>query len=112
MTLVEKMPISRSVQPSGFIADHTPSGTPRRMAQPSPTMARITVLGSAEATRSSTGRLVRMSVPRSPWASWVTKRAACTTSGWSSPMRSRNTAFCSAVARGPSAMVAGSPGTT
>ena len=57
-------------------------------------------------------RLLTTSVPRSPRSTLPKKLTTCTRSGRSSPIRARRASFIAAVARGPSAMLAGSPGIT
>lgn len=57
------------------------------------------------------GRLDQTSVPRSPVSALRKKLTIWRHTGWSRPMRSVSRCLSSGVARGPSATLAGSPGT-
>ena len=69
------------------------------------------MLGSASRTSVETGRLDQTSKPRLPVSALRKNSMICHQTGWSRPMRSISICFSSGVARGPSATLAGSPGT-
>ena len=80
------------------------------MAQPRPVPVRNRVCGMTSAMIRRTGRSLHTSTPRSPRTALAKNFQSWTGMGRSKPIRIRKLETISGVARGPSAMVAGSPG--
>src|SRR5699024_10667654 len=80
------------------------------------TMIAITASDTVTSIRSAiivtTGRFVRMEVPRSPCRADTSQSADWTISGRLSPRASRTAAYSAGVAPGPRIAIAGSPGMT
>ncbi len=112
MVATETTPTSRSTSVPRRTAERQPSGIPSTTAQPRPNSASASVCGRASMTMVATLRLLITSTPRSPRRVLPKKYRTCRTSGWSRPMRARSAAFIASLARGPNAMLAGSPGMT
>ncbi len=105
-------PVNLSTKLLRRIAEKQPSGMPSRMAQPRPVAIRISVYGKFSMRMMETLRSVSGSVPKSPRAPLPRNRATCMGSGWFRPISSLSRATRSGVARGPSMIVARSPGIT
>jgi len=106
----EIIPVIRSSAEFGRNAARQPNGMPNRMAQPRPADPSASVKPMFSPMIWVTGRFENTSSPRSPVATLPAKIRNWRQTGSSRCIFSVNRAMVSGLARGPSAMVAGSPG--
>ena len=94
------------------VAARMPSGTPTATASSMESAVSSKVTGKRWSRSSESGAWVTISCPRSPRSSAPAQLKYCSISGRSSPSWPRNSATFSSVARKPSMVRTGSPGTS
>jgi hypothetical protein len=102
--------ITRSIQVPAFHAASTPIGTAIAIDITSVIDISDSVVGVRCSIIVSTGRLVKIEVPRSPCSTCQNQSPNRTTKGRSSPSEARICAICCSVAWSPAMIAAGSPG--